>query len=212
MLTLFGADVDKKINLVQLWSIKLEPISELPDKTVDAITLLVAPFLRSPSHLLVTSTLSSFLPAYIPLIPSAAPHLHHLQLALVQLVPGLIERLNDPKDKVHEPASQCLALLGNKAYESESPAPSQKGKNKDGVAGIWEKAVKDTLAGKNSRAKIVLLKLLLAMRSDQSSKLPLKPWLPGLVNLLEDGDGSVRDQAREVSLCFSFVRTHTDRP
>ncbi|WOO85720.1 Protein STU1 [Vanrija pseudolonga] len=197
LVALRAGDVDKKINLVQLWAIKLDPISELPDKTVDAITLLVAPFLRSPSHLLVTSALSAFLPAYIPLIPSAAPHVHHLQLALVQLVPGLIERLNDPKDKVHEPASQCLALLGNKAYEAESPAPSQKGKAKDGMASIWEKAVKDTLAGKNSRAKIVLLKLLLAMRSDKSSKLPLKPWLPGLVNLLEDGDGSVRDQARE---------------
>ncbi|KAL1405184.1 suppressor of tub2 mutation [Vanrija albida] len=197
LVALRAGDVDKKINLVQLWAIKLDSMDQLPDKTVDAITLLVAPFLRSPSHLLVTSTLAAFLPAYIPLIPSTAPQLHHLQLALVQLLPGLIERLNDPKDKVNEPASQCLALLGNKAYEADPPAPSQKGKEKDGVAGIWEKAVKDTLAGKNSRAKIGILKLLLSMRSGKNTKLPLKPWLPSLVNLLEDGDGSVRDQARE---------------
>jgi len=28
--------------------------------------------------------------------------------------------------------------------------------------------------------------------------LPLKPWLGTLVEMLEDGDGNVRDQAREV--------------
>ena len=42
------------------------------------------------------------------------------------------------------------------------------------------------------------MKILLLMRAEKESRLPLKPWLAPLVDLLEDGDGNVRDQAREV--------------
>ena len=41
--------------------------------------------------------------------------------------------------------------------------------------------------------------MLLVMREEMGTKLPLKPWLTLLVELLEDGEGAVRDQAREVS-------------
>lgn len=125
------------------------------------------------------------------------------------MLPGIIEKLNDPKDKFHIPARECLALLGGKAYASESLASSQagssRGKEKDGVVSQWETAVKDALSGRGARAKVEALKLLLQMRNDPSVKLPLKPWLPSLVNLLEDGDGAVRDQAREVGLGMPLI-------
>lgn len=200
-------DADKKINLLQLWGIKLEAVTELPERGIDAITLLVAPFLRSTSHLLVTSTLSGFLPVFLPLVPATCTAPPHLRLAVTQLLPGLVEKLNDPKDKISEPAKDLIALLGRKCYEAEraeradpSASAPAKGKEKDSVAAIWENALKDVLAGRGARAKIGTLKLLLAMRDDKAAKLPLKPWLPSLVNLLEDSDGGVRDQAREVSL------------
>lgn len=139
---------------------------------------------------------------FIPLIPTTSSP-PHLRLALHQFLPSLLERVNDPKDKVHEPAGDSIALLGRKCYATESQPPSgpssSKGKDKDSVAGVWEHAVKETLAGRGARAKIVILKMLLTMRADKSTKLPLKPWLPALVSLLEDSDGGVRDQAREVS-------------
>lgn len=58
--------------------------------------------------------------------------------------------------------------------------------------------MKDVLVGKGWRGKVEGMKLLLAMRGEKGSRLPLKPWIPVLVDLLEDQDQNVRDQAREV--------------
>jgi CLIP-associating protein 1/2 len=183
-------------------------VTELPERGIDAITLLVAPFLRSTAHLLVTSTLSGFLPVFLPLVPATNSTPPHLRLAVTQLLPGLVEKLNDPKDKLSEPAKDLIALLGRKCYDADraeradlsASASTSKGKDKEGLATIWENALKEVLAGRGVRAKIGTLKMLLAMRDDKAAKLLLKPWLPSLVNLLEDSDGGVRDQAREVSL------------
>ncbi|BEJ18190.1 hypothetical protein CspHIS471_0704670 [Cutaneotrichosporon sp. HIS471] len=199
LIDLRTGDVDKKVNLVTHWGLKLEGVTELPERTVDAITLLVGPFVRSSAHLLVSATLNTFLPLFLPLIP-VTPALH-LKLALSHMLPGLIEKLNDPKERMSGPARECLGLLGGKAYGSEFLTASQAGpsrvKDRDGVVSQWELAVKDALSGRAARAKIEILKLLLQMRNDPSMKLPLKPWLASLVNLLEDSDGAVRDQARE---------------
>lgn len=202
MIVLTVTDIDKKVNLLQLWGIKLEKATELPERTVDAITLVITPCARSSSHLLVTSTLSSFAPYFLPLVPTSSSQ-SHLRLAVSQLLPALIEKLNDAKDKIHEPARVCVALLGHKCYAADRADPSflsaSKGKEKAGIASSWEAMVKDVLAGRGVRGKLEALKMLLSMRGDTANPLPLKPWLPSLVNLLEDSDGSVRDQAREVS-------------
>lgn len=47
--------------------------------------------------------------------------------------------------------------------------------------------------------------MLTKMRSKEGAKMGLKTWLGVLVDLLEDGDGNVRDQAREVSRPFSLI-------
>lgn len=103
-------------------------------------------------------------------------------------------------------ASSNVAILGRKCYEAEAgtatsmaSSGSGKGKEKETLIGYWERMVKECLSGKGWRAKVEAMKMLLAMRQEEKSKLALKPWLPSLVELLEDGDGNVRDQAREVS-------------
>lgn len=199
-------DVDKKVNLIQLWGIKLEDLEALPDRSIDAITLLVSPFLRSPSHLLVTSTLSSFLPFFLPLIPTSHAQ-SHLRVAILSLLPSLLEKLNDPKDKVHGPARVCVALLGAKCYEAEGTQLAQpvKGKERDSLTSLWESSVKDALGGRGVRVKLEVLKILGKLRNEPVAKLPLKPWLPSLVALLEDSDGSVRDSAREVGPNSTFA-------
>ena len=73
-----------------------------------------------------------------------------------------------------------------------------KGKEKEGLVGYWERFVKETMGGKAKRGKVEAMKILLVLRNEEKSRLPLKPWLGVLVELLEHGDGNVRDQAREV--------------
>lgn len=129
--------------------------------------------------------------------------LRHLQLSLVQLLPPLLEKLNDPKERIHTAAAGCISLLGKRCYEAESSGQalngSAKGKEKEGLVGMWERCMREVMAGKGARGKLEAMKMLAAMRKEERSSLPLKPWLAPLVELLEDGDGPVREQAREVS-------------
>lgn len=76
-----------------------------------------------------------------------------------------------------------------------------KGKDKATLAGMWERMVKEGQS-KGWRGKVEGMKMLLVLRAERGSRLPLKPWLGTLVDLLEDGDGNVRDQAREVGFYF----------
>ena len=98
---------------------------KIPEASLDAITLTFGPFLRSSSQLLVTSSLSSFLTFYIARLPSYSPR--HVQLAIGQLLPGLLEKLNDPKERIHSAAAACLAALGKKCYEVEGAGPGSNG-------------------------------------------------------------------------------------
>lgn len=176
---------------------------QIPESILDAVTQSITPLLRSTSQLLVTSTLTHLLALYLPLLPTA-PH-RHIQLVLVQVLPVLLEKLNDPKERIHSAAAACIAILGRRCYEAEAATStaalsgSAKGKEKEGLVGLWERCVKEVMIGKGSRGKIEAVKMLSTMRAETGSKLPLKPWLQPLVDLLEDGDGTVREQAREVS-------------
>ena len=66
---------------------------------------------------------------------------------------------------------------------------------------MWERTVKEGM-GKGWRGKVEGMKMLLILRGEKGSILPLKPWLGTLVEWLEDGDSNVRDQAREVRRSF----------
>jgi CLIP-associating protein 1/2 len=139
----------------------------------------------------------SLLSTYLPLIPTTPQH--YLRLALHQLLPQLLEKVNDPKERIHSAASLCIIILGKKCYASESGTVSSgKGKEKENLAGEWEESVRETLAGKGWRGKVEGMKMLLKMKIEMGTRLPLKPWLPFLVDLLEDGDSNVREQAKEV--------------
>jgi CLIP-associating protein 1/2 len=103
---------------------------------------------------------------------------------------------------VHEPATDCLAILGRKAAEAcavEADAGLSGSKTKESLVAIWERGVKETMAAKGSRGKLQAIKTVLLLRN--SVKGSLKPWLAPMVDLLEDGDGQVREAAREVSTC-----------
>ena len=129
------------------------------------------------------------------MLPTNTPHA--LRLALHQLLPPLLEKINDAKEKIHQAAAESLAILGKACYAAD--LAMSKSKDKESLSAAWERGVKEgVLAGKGWRGKVEALKMLQKMRSDSKSGLPLKPWLPSLVDLLEDGDQHVREQAKEV--------------
>lgn len=114
----------------------------------------------------------------------------------------MLEKLNDPKERIHEPATECAAVLGQKAAEadaacSEHDAGLGGSKSKETLLSVWERGVKESLVGKGSRGKMQAMKVILQLR--EKVKGSLKPWLAPMVDLLEDGDGQVREAAREVS-------------
>ncbi|ORX34125.1 clasp N terminal-domain-containing protein [Kockovaella imperatae] len=200
------ADTEKKVDLIQEFTDRLGQTDILPESTFDALTLAIAPLIRTSSNQLLAVILTSFLPSYIPHISTDTSSSQvNLRVALNQFLPPSLERLNDPKERVHAPAGVCVGLLGKKCYQAEpagtaSTAPIPlKGKEKETLVGFWERHVKDIMAvkGKAWRGKVEGMKVILELREDKDSGLPLKPWLGTLVDLLEDSDSHVRDQARE---------------
>jgi CLIP-associating protein 1/2 len=122
---------------------------------------------------------------------------------VVNFLPSLLEKLNDPKEKLATPSRTSISLLGKKCFEAEAGQAkdgSIKGKEKETLVGMWERQVKEgALGGKGWRGKVEGMKLILGLKAEVGNKMTLKPWLGTLVELLEDGDSNVRETAREVS-------------
>ncbi|KAK4193777.1 protein STU1 [Podospora australis] len=94
-----------------------------------------------------------------------------------QVIPVLIEKLGDQKDKLRHLAIQGLSTLYKHA------------------AADVERAVRNTaMVGKNARAKEASLHWLLQMHQEQG--LQFRGYVPTLMDLLEDADGMVREAAK----------------
>ncbi|OXG25622.1 protein STU1 [Cryptococcus neoformans] len=209
-----AADPDKKVDIIQFFGLQLEDVEELPANVIDPFLLILPPLIRTPHSLLLSSVLSSFLPYFLPLIPKHPTT--HLRLALLQVLPALLEKLNDAKERIHSAASNAIVILGELSWEAEPPVPASnlnssgslkagslssstttKSKPHETLPHLWERHLKDVLQGKAWRSKVEGMKVLTKVRSKEGAKMGLKAWLGILVDLLEDGDGNVRDQARE---------------
>ncbi|WWD05459.1 hypothetical protein V865_003536 [Kwoniella europaea PYCC6329] len=200
-----SAEPDKKVDIIQAFGLDFEDVIEIPDSTIDPLILLLPPLIRSSHPLLQISTLTSFLPFFIPLIQDSPTSLSHLRLVLLQVLPALLEKLNDPKERIHSASSNIIFLIGKKCFVVDPPHPSSLGssgtkgkeKEKESLSQTFERMLKDTLNSKMWRPKVESLKILSRLRLELGSKLGLKGWLGILVDLLEDSDGNVREQAKE---------------
>ncbi|KJE04556.1 protein STU1 [Cryptococcus gattii NT-10] len=214
LVKLKAADPDRKVDIIQFFGLQLEDVEELPTNIIDPFLLILPPLIRTPHSLLLSSVLSSFLPYFLPLIPKHPTT--HLRLALVQILPALLEKLNDAKERIHSAAGNAIVILGELSWEAEPPVPTSnlnisgslkpgslssstntKSKPHETLPHLWERHLKDVLQGKAWRSKVEGMKVLARVRSKEGPKMGLKSWLGILVDLLEDGDGNVRDQARE---------------
>lgn len=92
-------------------------------------------------------------------------------------LPLIIEKLGDQKDKLRATANQSLNTLYS-------------------VASLdVERAIRNSaMTGKNPRAKEAAMQWLLTTHQEQG--LQFKPYVPILMELLEDADGMVRDTAK----------------
>ncbi|OCF56681.1 hypothetical protein L486_05535 [Kwoniella mangroviensis CBS 10435] len=204
-----SAEPDKKVDIIQAFGLDFEDVTEIPDPTIDPLILLLPPLIRSSHPLLQISTLTSFLPFFIPLIPDAPTSISHLRLVLLQMLPALLEKLNDPKERIHSASSNVIFLIGRKCFIVDPPHPPSLGssgagagtkgkeKEKESLSQTFERMLKDTLNSKMWRPKVESLKILSRLRLELGPKLGLKGWLGILVDLLEDSDGNVREQAKE---------------
>ncbi|KAJ9114256.1 hypothetical protein QFC22_005708 [Naganishia vaughanmartiniae] len=132
-----------------------------------------------------------------------------LRVAVHQIMPPLLEKLNDAKERVHKPAESCLIDLGNVVFRKPSSSSTSssnlssstgsvatgKGKEKETSAQMYERILVSAFEAKGSRSKVGGMRVLCGVRQ-QTRTLGLKIFLPLLVGMLEDGDGSVREEAK----------------
>ena len=169
---------------------------------IDAINGLIPTLIASHSHLLYQSTLTSLLPTYLPHL--APLGLEKVRSTAVAILPSLFDKLSDGKDRVSKPAEEALVrfaqtcLADTPLSSSATLTSSGRGKEKESPAQIYERLLTDVLAGKNPRGKVGVMRVLVGVRA-QSRTIGLKALLPSLVAALEDGDGSVREEAKSVS-------------
>ncbi|WVO13086.1 hypothetical protein L204_100696 [Cryptococcus depauperatus] len=216
ILKLKNADTDKKVDVIQFFGLQLEGARELPESSIDPFLLLLPSLLRT-SHSLLVSSVLSLLPEYLPLVSNKPSH--HLRLTLLQVLPALMEKLNDAKERVHSAAGNVVLILGQLSWKIDPPISTslnssggtkslahstsiKASKPTETLPQIWERALKDALASKPWRPKVEVMKVLVRLRENIGAKMGLKAWLGVLVECLEDGDGNVRDQARETVIAI----------
>jgi CLIP-associating protein 1/2 len=192
---------------------------QIPD--IDALLTAIKSCLRTPNQHLTTATVSA-IPSLLPLLitrqglgasSSTSPHastssvsgsiidVPTLRQVLIAFLPsgGILDRLGDSRDRAREKARESLALLGGYSFRCSSASSSMKardGKGPETPLMIFEKFFKELgLGSKVWRVKEQALVTLAQIRRTHHL-FPLRPYLPLLVDALEDSDSNVRGQAQ----------------
>lgn len=186
-----------------------QPDDFLPYASLDALILLCPTLLSHHSHLVYTSALTTFVPALLRChLPS-----DKLKLMAQTSGPALVEKMNDAKERIHKPAEDCLITLVEQAFAQHAASSSAanasqanaaggaagKGKQQEDAAAIGERLLRDALTARSSRIKLGAMKACVQLKRQCRGAMSLRPFLPLLVENLEDADGAVREAAKEVS-------------
>lgn len=189
---------------------------EDPDQTSFALDQLSAPLsdaLHSPHHALVLASLKA-LALYFRALSragtspsSASPHIERVLRQTVKACfsqhGNLVDKTGDPKLAVREGAR--VALLNASTCALTFPhSPT----TPESAAAVVDKAVREQGFGsKNARVREASIRYIAALRTSapsatasgpQTEQLPpLRPYLPLLIQALEDSDPTVREAAKE---------------
>lgn len=203
-----GSDNEKKVSCLSTLRDQLESLEGVPD-----LQPLINPLklgLESSNGHLNFATLNCL----APLARKLGSITH--QAALKQLVISLysptsgsvLSFLGDAKQRTREIARTALLAAAEAACEAHSKA--QTSTRNDDVLQELERIVKEHgLANKTARARVQTLHYLSEIRSRYPALIPIKPYLPSLVSLLEDSDVSVRAAASE---CITTVFSDPSLP
>ncbi|KAI0684173.1 clasp N terminal-domain-containing protein [Cytidiella melzeri] len=216
------SDVDVKVDAVTKLQAEFESGAEIPDP--DALLTALKTCLRTPNQHLTTATLSA-LPPLLPLLiarnasnhptqgasisPAASTSslspstidAYTLRQALHALLPsgGVIDRLGDARDRPREKARETLALLGGYAFRFNTASSSlraKEGKGPETPLMMFEKFLREGGFGsKVARVREQAILTLVHIRRTHHM-FPIRPYLPGLVESLEDSDPAVRETAK----------------
>ncbi|KAI9001213.1 clasp N terminal-domain-containing protein [Trametes punicea] len=218
-------DIDARIDAITKLQAEFEARSEIPEP--DALIQAVKICLRTPNQHLTTATLSALPPlipllvtrppAQIPLPSSSTSPAastssatsspidpHAMRQVLTQLMPaggGVIDRLGD-KERARDKARETLVVMGGFAFRCSSTGGSAMRSSRDGKGPetplqLFERFLKEGgLASKVWRVREQSILVLVHIRRAHHM-FPLRPYLPLLVDALEDTDGTVRECARQ---------------
>lgn len=119
---------------------------------------------------------------------------HRARLIVQAVLPGLLDRMGDPKERVHAPALESVQSLGSLVLSSsESNGDTENAK--EPTVEIYQRLVLAVMESpkQSARSKRSCLELVTFLRNlSTPTVFPLRPLIPVLVKYLEDTDAGVR--------------------
>ncbi|KAI0829465.1 clasp N terminal-domain-containing protein [Trametes gibbosa] len=203
-----GVEIPDADTLVQALKACLRtPNQHLTTATLSALPPLV-PLLvtRHPAQIPLPSSSTS--PAASTSSATASPiDSHAMRQVLTQLMPaggGVLDRLGDARERARDKARETLVVFGGFAFRcgggsggGSAMRSSRDGKGPETPLQLFERYMREGgLTSKVWRAREQSILVLVHIRRNHHM-FPLRPYLPHLVDALEDTDGAVRECARQ---------------
>ncbi|KII95772.1 hypothetical protein PLICRDRAFT_48721 [Plicaturopsis crispa FD-325 SS-3] len=217
-----SSDIDVRVDAVTKLQAECEAGLEITDP--EPLISALKTCLRTPNQHLTTATLSA-LPPLIPLLisrnvsqpqmpvasassstsstsPGSVVDAMTLRQVLMAFLPagGVLERLGDSREKAKEKARETLVVIGGLAYRSAAPgsvSSKKEGKGPETPIMLFERFLRE--GGLGSKVwKVREQSILTLVHIRRAHHLfPIRPYLPQLVDALEDTDAHVRECARQ---------------
>ncbi|KAI0637821.1 clasp N terminal-domain-containing protein [Trametes polyzona] len=202
-----GSEIPEPDALVQALKACLRtPNQHLTTATLSALPPLI-PLLvtRPPAQIPLPSSSTS--PAASTSSATSSPiDSHAMRQVLTQLMPaggGVLDRLGDARERSRDKARETLVVLGGFAFRcggsggSSTMRSSRDGKGPETPLQLFERFLREGgLTSKVWRVREQSILVLVHIRRTHHM-FPLRPYLPYLVDALEDTDGAVRECARQ---------------
>ncbi|KAI0356623.1 hypothetical protein OH77DRAFT_1423568 [Trametes cingulata] len=219
-------DIDARIDAVTKLQAEFEAGSEIPEPDV-LITALKACLRTPNQHLTTAtlSALPPLIPLLVTRSPAQIPlpssstspaastssatsspiDSHAMRMVLTQLMPaggGVLDRLGDSRERAREKARETLVVMGGFAFRCGGTGGSVMRSSRDGKGPetplqLFERFLREGgLSSKVWRVREQSILVLVHIRRTHHL-FPLRPYLPYLVDALEDTDGAVRECARQ---------------
>ncbi|KAH9894282.1 clasp N terminal-domain-containing protein [Cubamyces lactineus] len=201
-----GAEIPEPDALVQAVKACLRtPNQHLTTATLSALPPLVPLLVMRPPAQIPLPSSSTSPAASTSSVTSSPIDAHAMRMVLTQLMPaggGIIDRLGDSRERARDKARETLVVMGGLAFRcgglsGSTLKSSRDAKGPETPLQLFERFLKEGgLTSKVWRVREQSMLVLVHIRRAHHM-FPLRPYLTILVGALEDGDGAVRECARQ---------------